>query len=53
MGFSRGEYQSGLPFPTPGILPNPGIKPVSHMSPALAGLFFATSATCKALMNPR
>ena len=29
MGFSRQEYQSGLPFPPPGDLPDPGIKPVS------------------------
>ena len=27
MGFSRQEYWSGLPFPCPGDLPNPGIKP--------------------------
>ena len=26
MGFSRREYWSGLPFPSPGDLPNPGIK---------------------------
>ena len=26
MGFSRQEYWSGLPFPSPGDLPNPGIK---------------------------
>ena len=32
MGFSRQEYWSGLPFPPPGDLPNPGIKP---RSPAL------------------
>ena len=32
MGFSRWEYQSGLPFPSPGDLPDPGIKP---RSPAL------------------
>jgi len=37
--FSRQEYWSGLPFPPPGDLPNPGIKPVS---PALAGGFFTT-----------
>ena len=37
MGFSRQEYWSGLPFPTPGDLPDPGIKP---MFPALAGRFF-------------
>ena len=29
MGFPRQEYWSGLPFPSPGYLPNPGIKPVS------------------------
>ena len=32
MGFSRQEYRNGLPFPSPGDLPNPGIKP---WSPAL------------------
>ena len=37
MGFPRQEYWSGLPFPPPGDLPDPGIKPVS---PALAGRFF-------------
>ena len=34
MGFSRQEYWGGLPFPSPGDHPNPGIEPVS---PALAG----------------
>ena len=29
MGFSRQEYWSGLPFPSPGHLPNPGIEPGS------------------------
>ena len=29
MGFSRQEYWSGLPLPSPGDLPNPGIKPRS------------------------
>ena len=29
MGFSRQKYWSGLPFPSPGDLPNPGIKPGS------------------------
>ena len=38
-GSSRQEYWSGLPFPTPGDLPNPGIEP---RSPALAGGFFTT-----------
>ena len=45
MGFSRQEYCSGWPFPPPGDLPDPGIKPVSLASPALAGRFFTTSAT--------
>ena len=40
MGFSSQEHWSGLPFPSPGDLPNPGIKPASFMSPALAGRFF-------------
>ena len=39
MGFPRQEYWSGLPFPPPGDLPAPGIKPVS---PASAGRFFTT-----------
>ena len=39
MGFYRQGCQSGLPFPSPGDLPNPGMKPVSLMSPALAGEF--------------
>ena len=37
MGFSRQEYWNGLPFPSPGDLPNPGIEPVA---PAVAGGFF-------------
>ena len=32
MGFSRQEYCSGLPFPSPGDLPNPGIESTSHVS---------------------
>ena len=39
MGFSRQEFWSGLPFPTPGDLPDPGIEPTS---PMLAGAFFTT-----------
>ena len=35
MGFSRQEYWSGLPFPSPGDLPNPGMQPTSPMSYAL------------------
>ena len=49
MGFSRQEYWSGLPFPPPGDLPNPGIEPESLTSPALAGRFFTTSTTLEAL----
>ena len=40
MEFSRQEYWSGLPFPTPGDLPNPAIEPESLTSPALGGGFF-------------
>ena len=40
--FSRQEYWSGLPFPTPGDLPDPGIEPMSPVSSALAGGFFTT-----------
>ena len=48
MEFSRQEYWSGLLFPTSGDLPNPGIEPMSLVSPASAGRFFTTSATWKA-----
>ena len=38
MGFSRQEYWSGLPFPSPGDLPNPGIQPaMTAASPAMTG----------------
>ena len=47
-GFSRQEYWSRLPCPSPGDLPNPGIKPLSLMSPALADRFFTPSATWEA-----
>ena len=42
MRVPRQEYWSGLPFPSPGDLPEPGIKPESPISPALAGVFFTT-----------
>ena len=48
MGFSRQEYWSGLPRPSPVDLPDAGIKPVSLMSPELAGGFFTTSAIWEA-----
>ena len=42
MEFSRQEYWSWLPFPSPADLPHPGIEPASPMTPALAGVFFTT-----------
>ena len=42
--FFRQEYWSGLLFPTPGDLLDPGIKPASLVSPALAGGFFTTAS---------
>ena len=45
MGFSRKEYWSGLPCPSPGDPPNPGIKLESLKSPALVDRFFTTVAT--------
>ena len=53
IGFSRQESWRGLPFPTPGDLPDPGIKPASLESPALAGRFFYHWATWEApLVDP-
>ena len=52
MGFSSQEYWSVLQFPSPGNLPDTGIKPVSPTSPALVGEFFTTSATRKAPSGP-
>ena len=46
--FPRQEYWSVLPFPTPGDLPDLGIKPMSPAFPALAGGFFTTSVTWEA-----
>ena len=42
MGFPRQEDWSGVPFPSPGDLPEPGIEPTSPASPALAGRSFTT-----------
>ena len=44
MGFLRQEYWIGLPFPSPGDLPDPGMEPES---PALAGGFFSTEPPVK------
>ena len=46
--FSKQEYRSGLPFPTPGDLPNPRIKPPSLASLALHVDFFYHCAICEA-----
>ena len=48
MGFSRQEYWSGLPFPLPGDLPNPGME---LESPALAGGFFITEQPGKSKVS--
>ena len=42
MGFFKQEYQSGLPFPNPGDLPNPGMEPVPLAYSALPGGFLIT-----------
>ena len=47
MEFARQEYWSGLPFPTPGDLSDPGIEPLSPESPALAGRYFTTEPSGK------
>ena len=51
MDFFRQECWSGLPFPSPGDLPNPGIEPTSLMSPALAGVFFIPETLGKLLLE--
>ena len=43
MGFPRQRYSSGLPFPSPEDLLEPGILPTSPASPASAGRFFITA----------
>ena len=49
-GFPRQEYWSGLPFPMPGDLPDPGIKAASLAYPALAGGFFTAGPPEKPLI---
>ena len=51
LGFSRQEYWSGLPFPFPGSLPDPGIKPKSPGSPALAGGFITIEPPWKPVLH--
>ena len=52
MRFSRQEYQSGLLFPSPRGIPNPGTEPATPRYTALAGGFFATGATWEAHIGP-
>ena len=47
MGFFRQEYWSGLPFPPPGDLPNPGIEPESPVFPALQMDYLPTKLSGK------
>ena len=50
MEVSSQEYWSGLPFPSPGVLPDPGIEPMSLTSALLAGGFFSTVPPGKPLL---
>ena len=50
---SRREYWSGLPFPPPGDLPDPGITLLSLISPALASRFFTTEPPGKPVVQLR
>ena len=47
MGFPKQEFLSGLPFPSPGALPNLGLELKSPESPALAGRFSSLNASEK------
>ena len=53
MEFSRQEYWSGLPFPAPGDLPDPVIKPTFLASPALAGGLFSNMPPGKPTVSPK
>ena len=53
MEFSRQEYWSSLPFPSPWDLPDPGIELPSLVSPALAGRFFTAESPGKKFLNLR
>ena len=50
MEFFRQDYRNGLPFPNAENIPDPGIEPMSLLSPALAGGFFATVPPGKSLL---
>ena len=49
MGLSRQEHYRGLPFPSPGDLPDPGVEHTSPACPALLGGFFAVAPPGKPL----
>ena len=49
--FSQEEYWSGLPFPPPGDLPDPGSEPISLVSPALDGRLFNTEPAGKPFLS--
>ena len=50
LGILQQKYWSGLPYPPPGDLPDPGIQPMSLTAPALIGGFFNTGATWETLL---
>ena len=51
MGFPRQQYWSGLPLPSPGGLPDPGMEPICLVSPALVDKFFAAEPLGKLLCS--
>ena len=51
IGLSQQEYWSGLPFPSPVDLADPGIEPASPAVPALASRFFTTELPGKSIIN--
>ena len=53
MGFSRQEYWSGLPFPSPGDLPDPGVEPVSPALQAYSLILSQLGQWPKLLLNIR
>ena len=53
MRFLRQEYWSGLPLLPPGDLPDPGMEPMSLVSPAMAGRFFTTEPPEKPSISPK
>ena len=50
-GILQARTLEGLPFPPPGDLPDPGIKPESLASPTLAGRFFTTALSGKSILT--